>query len=235
MKKFLLALFMVTISFSFVKAENYYVNDSGVEFSKKEYDFISNMFYEGYQNYVTLEDLEKIRSLKLYDSPIEKITSPEVMPLINIYEKGRTLTLAKSCSSNECLVAIDVVWAGSPAVKSYDVIGTLLDSTTIVSYGPAAVAGTNYSKTYYSPQKFSNGFGYSVLFPNTTNVKMTASYYAEKKGRVFASYQHAMEKISEANSKLYTLSIGGAGYVFDFYGAAKDVYDEAAGLTFALN
>ena len=44
-----------------------------------------------------------------------------------------------------------------------------------------------------------------------------------------------MKKISEANSKLYNLNLLGAGNVFDFYGAAEDVYDEASGLNFALN
>ncbi len=233
MKKVLFVMFICLFSFSFVKAEVYYTNKSGVDFSKQEYDFITNMFYEGYQDNVTLEDLEKIRDLDLVSKPIEKISIPEVMPLISSYENGRTLNMVKSCSS-ECLIALTAVWNGTPTVKSYDVIGFLLDGTYITSKGIAGVQGTNYSESYYSPKLFSNGLGYSILIPNTTNIKVSASFYAAVKGRVYGSYQHARKNITEANSKLYTLSLGGAGNVFLFYGAAKDVYDEATGLDFVL-
>ena len=234
MKKVLFVMFICLFSFSFVKAETYYTNKSGVEFSKQEYDFITNMYYEGYQENMTLESLERIRDLNLVNMPIEKVSTPEVMPLISSYEKGRTLSMVKSCSS-QCLVALTATWNGTPTVKSYDVIGFLLDGTTVKLYDAVEVKGTNYSKVYGVPQKFSNGFGFSVLIPNTTNIKILSSFYAEPKGRVYGSYQHAMKNISEANSKLYTIDLLGAGSVFDFYGAAKDVYDEATGLDFVLN
>lgn len=235
MKKVLFALFLILLSFSLVKAESYYVNDNGVELSKDEYDFITNMYYEGYQKFVTAESISKIRELGLVSQPIEKIKTPDYMPIINVYEKGRTMTLSKSCLKDECMVTIVVNWAGTPVTTSYDVIGTLVDNTNITLYGMAVVQGKNYDKTYSSPKKFDNGFGYSVLIPDTTNITVSTSYYAKKSGRVFASYQHAMRQISEANSKLYTLSILGYGNVFDFYGTAADVYDQATGLDFALN
>lgn len=234
MKKVFFVMFICLFSFSFVKAESYYTNKSGVEFSKQEYDFITNMYYEGYQENITLESLERIRDLDLVNMPIEKVsTSSEIMPLISSYEKGRTLSMVKSCSS-QCLVALTATWDGKPNVRSYDVIGFLLNGTSVKLYDAVEVKGTNYSKVYGVPQKFSNGFGFSVLIPNTTNIKILASFYAEPKGVVYGSYQHAMKNISEANSKLYTLSLGGAGNVFDFYGAAKAVYDQATGLAFNL-
>lgn len=234
MKKVLFVMFICLFSFSFVKAESYYTNKSGVEFSKQEYDFITNMYYEGYQENMTLESLERIRDLDLVNMPIEKVsTSSEVMPLISSYENGRTLSMVKSCSS-QCLVALTATWNGTPTIKSYDVIGFLLDGTSVKLYDTAEVKGTNYSKTYGIPKKFSNGFGYSVLIPNTTNIKVSVSFYVEPKGIVYGSYQHAMKNITEANSKLYTLNMLGAGNVFLFYGAAKDVYDQATGLEFNL-
>ena len=206
MKKALLITFGVLFSLSLVNAETYYTNDKNVEFSKDEYDFISNMYYEGYQNYMNQSDLDKIRELDLVNQPIEKVSTPDTMPILNSYEKGRYFYLDKACNT-ECLVVLTAKWTGTPTVASYDVIGARFDGVTTTSIGAAVVTGDNLDGNYITPKKASNGFGYSVKIASVRNLMVTTSFYAKPSGRVYATYQHAMNTITEANSKNYTFNI----------------------------
>ena len=54
MKKNLFILILISIlfvpTFVFAKEETYYTNDNGVSLTEKEYNFISKVYYEGFQN-----------------------------------------------------------------------------------------------------------------------------------------------------------------------------------------
>ena len=54
---------LMTIFISVVNAEEltYYTNSNNVNFSKEEYEFISNFYFEGYQNYMTEEDYKEFK------------------------------------------------------------------------------------------------------------------------------------------------------------------------------
>ena len=120
-------------------------------------------------------------------------------------------------------------------MKSWDVTGARASSSTsITSINAAVVTGSGYSQSYYSPKIGGNGFGYSVQVPNTTNIQTTVSFYANKGGTIYGTYQHAISNISEANSKLYTIAYSGYGSVFSFYGAAYGVYDGANGVSISV-
>ena len=58
-KLFLIVAFIFSISI--VHAEEiYYINDNDVKFSEKEYNFIEKLFYDGYQDIMTLKDYDYI-------------------------------------------------------------------------------------------------------------------------------------------------------------------------------
>ena len=54
---FVMALLIGIISVN--AKEYYYVNDNGITFTKEEYDFFTAMYYDGYQAYMTSEDMAK--------------------------------------------------------------------------------------------------------------------------------------------------------------------------------
>lgn len=205
----------------------------GVILSKQEYEFILNMYWDGYQEYLTLEDYNEFKSMDLFNRPIEKATK-EIADVpstrgASVTSHLRTLTIAKSCSDN-CVLSLVTKWNGTPTIKSHDVFGARVTGTSITNIKNALVSGDNYGKTYSNPKSYSNGFGFSVLVPNVGNVKTSVTFITTKGGTVYGSYQHAMRNTTEAVSKQYTIGLGGYGKVLNFTGLALDIYDNAPGV-----
>ena len=225
------------VGLSNVKASTYYTSSKNVNFTKEQYDFISNLFYDGYQEVMKQSDLDKMVELDLIGKPISKKTSTINIPInpksTSVYYGGRTLTIASTCTS-QCLVVLVAQWGCTPSVQSWDVIGIRHSGVTINQVNLASVAGTGYSATYYTTstqyQSFSNGWGYSVKLGNSSNLKISTSMYTQQGGTVYGSYQHAYQTVSLATSKLYTISAGGYGSVFLFSGNAYGKYDGAPGV-----
>lgn len=214
--------------------EIYYTNDLGVVLDFQEYNFISNMYWEGYQEYITPEDYDEIKEMDLFDKEIEKeVINFPITRGASVTSNLRTLSIAKSCSST-CMISLVNKWNGTPTVKSYDVIGARVNKVTISSVKNALVSGENYAKTYSNPQLFSNGFGYSILVPNVSNVKTSVTFVTSKGGTIYGSYQHAMSNTTEAISKSYTIGVGGYGRVFNFEGTARSVYEDAPGVDLSV-
>ena len=70
MKK-ILGLLAIIMSVVFVKnvyAEVYYTNANGVVFDQNQYNYISELYWDGYQNYMTQNDFNM-----LYNNDIPKI------------------------------------------------------------------------------------------------------------------------------------------------------------------
>lgn len=230
-------LMILTLGFAFVGSfqnvyakEIYYTNDLGVELNFEEYEFISNMYWEGYQEYITVEDYNEIKEMELFDKEVEKIeTNLAISRSASVTSKLRTTSIAKSCSSS-CMISLVTSWNGIPTVKSYDVTGARVKGVTISSIKNALVSGKDYYKSYSNPQVFNNGFGYSILVPNNSNLKITLTFITTKGGTVYGSYQHAMSNTTEIISKNYTIGAGGYGNVFHFNIKAKSIYDDANGV-----
>ena len=221
-----------------VSASTYYTNTNGVNFTKEQYDFISKLYYDGYQDLMSEADLNKMITLDLFDKEItsksvnDGLVSKSGLRSTSVYYGKRTLTISSVCTS-ECLVSLMAKWDVCPTIQSWDVIGFRTASGLVVNnVNMASVVGTGYSATYYTSdaQISSNGFGYSVKLGNAGNLKVTTSMYTEPIGIAYGSYQHAVENVSNATSKLYTIGLGGYGYVFHFYGNAYGKYDAAPGV-----
>ncbi len=240
----LMVAFLMLFCTPIVNASSYYVNDYGVEFTEKQYNYISNLFYDGYQNDMTQEEFDRILNANLFEQPIVVVEPFEPIQInignnINsesVYQNGRTTKIVKSCTSSECLVTVTATWSLTPTINSWDVIGFRLTSGTINNIGTAKVTGTGYAQSYpvSNAQQSGNGFGHSVLLGGVTNMKVSTFMYCTPGGTVYGSYQHAMSNVSNATSKLYTIGAGGYGYVFNFYGAAVGKYDNATGVYTSL-
>lgn len=217
-----------------VKAyEKFYQNDFGVVLTESEYEFISNMYWDGYQEYFTLEDYYEFKNSNIFEENIEKriieINDTNTLRSSSVTSNLRTLSIAKSCSDT-CVISLVNSWNGTPTIKSYDVFGVRVSGVTITNIKNVLVSGLNYGKTYSDPVTYSNGFGYSVLVPGTSNVKISVTFITTTGGTIYGSYQHAMQNTTEAISKQYTIGTGGSGYVFNFYGSASKIYDNAPGV-----
>ncbi len=213
--------------------EIYYQNDLGVTLSKQEYEFISNMYWEGYQEYLTLDDYNEFKNMNLFNQSIDKTTKIiEDIPLTrgaSVTSNLRTLTISKSCS-NTCVVTLVNKWIGTPTIKSYDVFGVRVNGVSITNIRNVLVSGDNYARTYSNPVVHNNGFGYSVLVPNVGNVRASLTFVTTTGGIVYGSYQHAMRNTTEAVSKQYTIGLGGYGNVFNFTGSAREIYENSPGV-----
>ena len=224
MKKIFCLLILCILFFDNVKANTtdetiFYSNDLGTKFSEKEYNFINQMFYEGYQKYITKDELEKMRISNIIKDEIEKIE----IPVVNEYSlnnSGRVLNLTKSCGTT-CLVAMNISWNSIPQIKEYDVLGFRIENVEIKSTNSVKISANNYSKTYSYNKSSKEGRGFSIVLPNANNIKISASIYAK-------------EKVSLDVSKLYNFSSSGSGKVMQFYGKAFGKYDDINGLNISV-
>ncbi len=231
---YLLVVPMILLKSTTVFAQEYYYkNDNDVVLSKQEYEFISNIYWEGYQEYLSLGDYNEIKSMNLFDKPILKETVEyNEFPVTrgsSVTSNLRTLTIAKSCSDN-CMITLVNKWNGVPSVKSYDVFGVRVNDVSILDVRNALVSGKNYAKSYNNPKIYNNGFGFSILVPNAEDVKTSVTFVTSKNGRVYGSYQHSMQNTTETISKQYSIGVGGYGKVFLFTGSARSIYENSPGV-----
>lgn len=216
--------------------ENYFVNDNGVSFSKKEYDFFGKMYWDGYQEFVSQDEYFQIKDMDLFDKEIKKETTYTdscVTYDSSVTSNLRTLKITKACSSS-CYSTMVTDWNETPFIKSYDVMGARLNGPSLLNVNNLIVTGDNYYQSYNNPKKFTNGFGYSFLLPSISNIRVTTSFITSLNGTLYGSYQHAMSNTNSAVSNQYTIGVGGYGNVFQFTGTARNVYDNAPGVDINL-
>ncbi len=228
----LLCIFLVPYASA---KEKYFTNENGVSLSEKEYNFFSELYWEGYQKSLTQEEYLQIRNMDLFDQEIEKksYTNYPITRGSSVTSNLRTLSITKVCNSS-CFNTLVVTWIGSPFVKSYDVIGVRLNGPSLLTIDNLRIYGDNYTQSYSNSKKFDNGFGFSFQLPDTTNIQVSVSFTTTQSGTIYGSYQHAMSNTSLAVSNQYTIGVGGYGNVFQFVGTARNVYDNAPGVDISL-
>ncbi len=231
-KKCWFLLYLLVMIFTLkVNAQIYYTNENGVVLTKEEYEFISEVFYEGFQNLLNKEDYINIFSDDISNS---KITTNSSYALLDTSHttSSKTIKIASSCST-DCLVTVVVDWLKTPVVRSYDLIGARFVNTSLTSTPVTYVSNSTDFLRSTEMVNFSNGFGVSVkLIPNGDDMHITQYFRVSKGGTVYASYQHAVNTISLSISKRYTISSEGAGGVFlfdnttilNFFDQMKGVY-----------
>lgn len=227
--------------------EIYYTNSNGVSMTEEQYDFIGDVYYDGYQDIITPAEFNRYQTYGYFGSTITKVVLDEddlvqmeqpnqIMGTVH-ETTAKRLQLVKICGSYTCGIGTTLTWKGDPKKKSWDVIGALLynnltlvgDVTTTLAYSGGTLL---YGDEYY----VGGGFGTSVKLQNsTTNMQISQSFDVYGNGIVYASYQHATANITKVTSQLYTVGFGGYGGVFHFYGAATNVYDQMGGVNVVVN
>ena len=237
----LVAITILGISTNVYAEDAYYTTQNGIELTRDEYEFLTTFYWPGYPDVMTRAQYDEFVELDLVNSDVTIKTSNDMQsgfvgPINNPQgttstTQGKTVQIGKACLPTKCIMSLVATWHTQPAITSWDVIGAYFHNVSLISHSHTYVSTDSYTYYFDNLQTATNGFGNSVLLPeNGTNYIINTAFTVTKGGTVFGSYQHAMDNISLANSKLYTFSLNGAGNVFNFYGAAVDMYDEMNGV-----
>ena len=225
--------------------EVYYTNSHGVSLTEEQYNFLTELHFEGYQDYITEATHNKYLSMGLYDEKVNKKVIEDFDDAGNslygtLHETtAKKLELAYACGGNRCTMATTAEWKGTPRIISYDVIGSYL-------YGNLTRLSTPITYLYWSGQTIEftdrvysgNGYGCTALLQNSSVnmiVAQDVDIRVDGSGTFYSSYQHATKRITLETSKKYTTGFGGDGGVFFFYGSAVGVYDQMAGVDVHLS
>lgn len=185
-------IFIFICSFLFfnnVKASDiYYTNANNVNFTQKEYEFLSFMFWEGCQDLMTEEDYNNFITSDIING---EITISEISDIndykgnINTYianltEKGRNLKIVSSCSS-VCNISLTATWQKNPTFRGYDIMGARFENTSLLNTPTTTISASN---TAYSNdiKNFNNGFGVTVKLPTGSESITINQFFKVKKG-----------------------------------------------------
>ncbi len=225
--------------------EVYYTNSHGVSLTEEQYNFLTELHFDGYQEYITEATHNKYLSMGLYDEKVTKKVIEDFDDTGNslngtLHETtAKRLELAYACGGNRCTMATTAEWKGTPRIISYDVIGSYL-------YGNLTRLSTPITYLYWSGNTIEftdrvysgNGYGCTALLQNSSVnmiVAQDVDIRVDGSGTFYSSYQHATKRITLETSKKYTTGFGGYGGVFFFYGSAIGVYDQMAGVNVHLS
>lgn len=209
-----------------------FVNKYNVVFSENEYDFISEMVFDGYQNIMTDKDYNYffLQRKNKVNYSLDTINS-------NYYEtNGKIIKISYNCIS-DCLVTLTVNWKIVPKVRSYDIIGAYIENGNIISYGNLNILYDNDSDNVSSVNMQTNGFGAVFKLKNvqTQNVNIIQTFRVSNKSKIYASYQHAKKTISYSNANSFIINKNGLGNVFKFNNSFGSYYDAMNGVNIIIN
>lgn len=222
--------------------EFYFVNDNGVSLTKEEYEFINNFYFDGFAEKMNVDEYKEFIDNDVMNGDI-KISEyidyeDNGLSLLgsNYYAtKSKKITLASSCSDT-CFINIYVDWFTNPKVRSYDLLGAYFENTEYVGGIVTHLYYDDGAQTITDANKSNNGVAATVKLPiSVTGISMRQSFTVKKKGRIYASYQHASSTISLANSKKYSISKAGVANVFLFQSGIEKYYDQMNGVNLALS
>lgn len=240
------SLFVINVLSINVHADDvYYTNKNGVGMTEEQYNFLGELYFDGYQEFITQDKFNKYLSMglygkKVYKKEIEDFESGVESPKALIHETtAKKLTLAYSCSGKYCTMVTGLDWKGIPKVISYDVIGSYLYGNLTRMTNPTTFLYWSGQSIEFTDRVYSGtGYGCTALLQNSSvamSIVQDVDIYVNGSGTFYSSYQHATKKITLETSKKYTTGFGGYGGVFFFYGSAVGVYDQMGGVDVHLS
>ncbi len=237
MKKIFTILIFILFPINIKASNDFYTNQNGVVFSEDEYNFLSKVYWEGIQEYTTIEEYNNyFKDKSIVESEIETI----VYSPINLFStthstNSKTITIQKASTSNYTIIYVTVEWKKSPVTRSYDVIGANLSSINLLNIIETSVYYDNNKTSSNNYVIKSNGFGVSIKLPSSgSNIKIIQSYSLSGNGTIYASYQHAKSNITLTNSQKYSISNSGLGNVFLFDSSISSIYDGMKGVSIEI-
>ena len=113
----------------------YYINRNEVSFTKMQYDYFSKMFYEGYQDLIDQETFNSYSEDEMNPEHVETNYLEIPMPIgTSIETTAKKLKISKAATTSASTrIATVLNWKGSPTIRSYDVMGSYLDGTQLLS------------------------------------------------------------------------------------------------------
>lgn len=240
------SLFVINVLSVNVHADDvFYTNKNGVSMTEEQYNFLGELYFDGYQEYITQEKFNKYLSMGLYDEKVYKKETEDFetgveSPRALIHETtAKKLTLSYACSGKYCTMVTSLEWKGAPKVISYDVIGSYLYGNLTRLTEPNTDLYWSGTAIRFTDRVYSgNGYGCTALLQKSSTLMRIAQdveIYVDGDGTFYSSYQHATKKITLETSKKYTTGFGGDGGVFFFYGSAVGVYDQMGGVNVHLS
>lgn len=218
--------------------EIFYTTSNGIELTEEEYRFLTQFYWDGYPDIMTVEQYEKFKNSDLLDrelivkyakNPEKSFKSPEHGT------NAKVLKIAAACSTNSCQMNLNLVWSVNPAIRSYDVIGSYLSGVSLISHDGTYVVSSSGYNFYNNLKTAYNGIGNSVKLPSSgSNIIVNMSFTTTRGGTIYGSYQHAMSNTTLPVSKYYNFSLAGYGNVFSFYGSAVGIYDGMGGVDITI-
>lgn len=209
-----------------------YTNSNGVSLTQEEYDFFTKIYWDGYQEDMTVETYNEYKALDFLNADFDSKTVIDTPKTRGTFFSSnyKSIKISKICDDN-CRIIVVVNWLVNPNIRSYDVIGAYLSGVELQSTPNTRVVSSTQTKVALNIKKQSKGFGTSALLPDTgSNVKLNQDFYVSKGGYVYASYQHAMENTTLDTSQNFDVTGLGYGGVFTFYDEAYDIYDDMPGV-----
>lgn len=232
-----IALLLCMSTYNVYASKSYYTNTFGVSLTKEEYEFLTKMYWDGYQSLMTVSDYQEFQDSKVMDGEIDfkeiKSNEEPITRATSFSSGSKTLKIFKSCTS-DCTISVTLTWDSQPTVRSYDVIGSYLDGTTLKNTPSTTIVTSGVSQVVNDLKTANNGIGSSFMIPFGSNIVINQIYRVAKQGHVYASYQHATIASTLAKSKDYTFSKSGYGKVFNFSAGSRNIYDGMNGVDIAL-
>lgn len=240
------SLFVINVLSVNVHADDvYYTNKNGVSMTEGQYNFLGELYFDGYQDYITQEKFNKYLSMGLYGQRITKKETEDFetgveSPRALIHETtAKKLTLSYACSGKYCTMVTGLEWKGTPKVISYDVIGSYLHGNLSRAITPTTILYWSGEAIEYTDRVYSGkGYGCTALLQKSSTpmqIVQDVDVEVNGDGTFYSSYQHATKRITLETSKKYTTGFGGDGGVFFFYGSAVGVYDQMGGVDVHLS
>ena len=245
LKVMIIALVLFSTS---VKADAYYTNENGLEFTEFQYNTLVDILNEKSVRTLTQEEYDHFNVENMIEGEYEYNTqefetyetpfTAGVMPLASYHETtSKKITLSKACTSSYCLMSVILIWKKVPSVTSYDVIGVRLANTTFYDSlnDFTAKFGSTTTSSYAGYKKTSEGLGDSVsIKSNVEYVSLNVRVKPTSNGAVYASYQHAVKTVTLAQSLNFTFSGTGYGSVFVWPSSYGSIYDKMGGASLNL-
>lgn len=204
------------------------------------------------EQYEKYSKMDFDHAIKTEEKIYEKTGFPEeISPYADSTWETRykTLTITAipwSAGSINYSIMLMVQWNYLPSVRSYDVMAVRMDNFAMQSGSAGGVQAYTKSDGTFDAVNYSfkgtnmnydalNGFGISMNIVNDSlkdlycYIQLDAAM-KQNTATVYGSYQHAVDNVTLAQSKNYTINVAGMGKVINFASSVWNHYDDMNGV-----
>ena len=205
-------------------------------------EFLNNLTEEEYNHYATL-DFDNATTEEIV-VPFDDNDNPTRSTPYSTNYKTLNVTAIPYDSINYA-ITLTLNWKSMPATRSYDVIALRFSNMAMsngTQHGYQVYTGGSVAYSYNGTNMklASNGFGISMNLVNSTSISMLRCFIAcdaaktNSTSTIYGAYEHAKNNVTLAQSKNYSISSGGMGYVINFDSSVWNYYDNMNGVSISV-